>query len=112
MAIKWKITKTEYYNDSDKGIRHVGWQCTNSEVVGSGDSAVTHIGTVSGIESYTPNPSADSYVAFDDLTEATLIAWVKATLGSDEVTHVKSKVAEQITKSKTPPTSWGIPWSD
>ena len=110
MAIAWKITNTEYNTDSDKGIVHAAWQCTNSEVVGSGDSSVTHTGTVSGMESYTPDPSAAGYVAYASVTEANVVAWIKATLGSEEVTRVETKVAAQITKSKTPPTAWGVPW--
>ena len=110
MAIAWKITKTEYNTDSDKGIVHAAWQCTNSEVVGSGDSAVTHTGTVSGMESYTPDASAAGYKAYASVTQANVIAWIKATLGSEEVTRVETEVAAQITKSKTPPTAWGVPW--
>ena len=48
MAIAWAITRTEYNNDSDKGIVHAEWECTNSEVV----SGVTHKGLVAGMESY------------------------------------------------------------
>jgi len=110
MAIAWKITNTEYNNDSDKGVVHAAWQCTNSEVVGSGDSAVTHEGIVSGMESYTPDPSAAGYTAYASVTEANVIAWVKATLTDAVVTEVETKVAAQITKSKTPPTAWGVPW--
>ena len=110
MAIAWKITNTEYNTDSDKGVIHAAWQCTNSEVVGSGDSAVTHTGTVAGMESYTPDPSAAGYKAYASVTEANVRAWVKATLGSEKVTEVETKVAAQITKSKTPPTAWGVPW--
>ena len=106
MAIEWSITNTEYNNDSDKGVVHAAWKCTDSETV----SDVVHTGTVSGMESYTPDASAEGYVAYDDLTEADVIAWVKATLGADKVTEVEAKVAAQITKSKTPPTSWGLPW--
>ena len=110
MAIEWTITNTEYNNDSDKGIVHAAWQCTDSEVVGSGDSAVTHTGTVLGMESYTPDASAAGYKAYASVTQANVVAWVKATLGSEKVTEVETKVAAQITKSKTPPTSWGVPW--
>lgn len=110
MAVTWSITNTEYNNDSDKGVVHASWQCTDSEVVGSGDSAVTHTGNVAGMESFTPEPDADGYIAYNDLTEANVIGWVKDLLGSDEVTRVEGKVAAQITKSKTPPTSWGVPW--
>tara|TARA_R110000824_G_C15132818_1_gene669186 strand:- start:62 stop:394 length:333 start_codon:yes stop_codon:yes gene_type:complete len=110
MAVTWNITNTEYNNDSDKGVIHAAWSATDSEVVGSGDSAVTHTGKVEGRESYTPNPSAAGYKAYDSLTEANVRAWVKATLGSEEVTRVENKVAAQITKSKTPPTASGVPW--
>jgi len=106
MAIAWKITKTEYNTNSDKGIVHAAWECTNSEVV----SGVTHTGTVSGMESYTPDASAAGYTAYASVTEANVIAWVKATLTDAVVTEVETKVAAQITKSKTPPTVWGVPW--
>ena len=110
MAVTWSITNTEYNNDSNKGVVHAAWQCPDSEVVCYGDSAVTHTGTVSGMESYTPDSSAGGYVAYDSLTEANVVAWTKAKLGDTEVTRVETKVAAQITKSKTPPTGWGVPW--
>ena len=113
MAITWSISNTEYNNDSDKGVIKASWFCSDSETVGSGDSAVTHIGKVSGTESYTPDASADGYIAYASLTEANVIAWVKATLdadGADGVARAETKVAAQITKSKTPPTTWAVPW--
>ena len=101
MAVTWNITNLEYTNDSDKGVVHAAWSATDSEVVGE----VTHTGTVSGMESYTPDASAEGYTAYDSLTEANVVGWVKETLGSEEVTRVEGKVADQITKSKTPPTA-------
>ena len=63
-----------------------------------------------GMESYTPDASDAGYTAYDSLTEANVVAWTKAKLGDTEVTRVETKVAAQITKSKTPPTAWGVPW--
>ncbi len=102
MAVTWTITNMEYTNDSDKGVVHAAWSASDSD----GD----HTGTVSGMESYTPDSSAEGYVAWDSLDESTVVGWVKETLGSDECTRVEDKVADQITKSKTPPTSWGKPF--
>ena len=102
MAVTWTITNMEYTNDSDKGVVHAAWSASETD----GD----HTGTVSGMESYTPDASAEGYVAWDSLDESTVVGWVKETLGSDECTRVESKVADQITKSKTPPTSWGKPF--
>jgi len=110
MAVTWNITNVEYNTDSDKGVVHAAWSASDSEVVGSGDSAVTHTGTVSGMESYTPDASAAGYKAYASLTEANIRAWIKATLGSSEVTAVEGKVAAQIIKNKTPPTAWGLPF--
>ena len=102
MAVNWTITNMEYTNDSDKGVVHAAWSASDSD----GD----HTGTVSGMESYTPDSSAEGYVAWDSLDESTVVGWVKQTLGADECTRVEGKVADQITKSKTPPTSWGKPF--
>ncbi len=102
MAVTWTITNLEYTNDSDKGVVHAAWSASETD----GD----HTGTVSGMESYTPDASAEGYVAWDSLDEATVVGWVKETLGADECTRVEGKVADQITKSKTPPTSWGKPF--
>jgi len=102
MAVTWTITNMEYTNDSDKGVVHAAWSASETD----GD----HTGTVSGMESYTPDASAEGYVAWDSLDESTVVGWVKETLGSDECTRVEGKVADQITKSKTPPTSWGKPF--
>ena len=102
MAITWTITNMEYTNDSDKGVVHEAWSASETD----GD----HTGTVSGMESYTPDASAEGYVAWDSLDESTVVGWVKETLGADECTRVEGKVADQITKSKTPPTSWGKPF--
>ncbi len=102
MAVTWTITNMEYTNDSDKGVVHVAWSASETD----GD----HTGTVSGMESYTPDSSAEGYVAWDSLDESTVVGWVKETLGADECTRVEGKVADQITKSKTPPTSWGKPF--
>ena len=102
MAVTWTITNMEYTNDSNKGVVHAAWSASETD----GD----HTGTVSGMESYTPDASAEGYVAWDSLDESTVVGWVKETLGADECTRVEGKVADQITKSKTPPTSWGKPF--
>jgi len=102
MAVTWTITNMEYTNDSDKGVVHAAWSASETD----GD----HTGTVSGMESYTPDSSASGYIAFDSLTNAKVASWVKATLGADEVTRVGEKIAAQIAESKTPSTAWGKPF--
>ena len=102
MAVVWSVTNLEYTNDSDKGVVHAAWSATDTD----GD----YTGTVSGMESYTPDPSDSGFVAYDDLDEATVVAWVKSTLGSDEVSAVEAKATAKLTEAKTPSTAWGLAW--
>ena len=102
MAVVWSVTNLEYANDSDKGVVHAAWSATDTD----GD----YSGTVSGMESYTPDPSDSGFVAYDDLDEATVVAWVKSTLGSDEVSAVEAKATAKLTEAKTPSTAWGLAW--
>ena len=102
MAVVWSITNLEYTNNSDKGVVHAAWSATDTD----GD----YSGTVSGMESYTPDPSDSGFVAYDDLDEATVVAWVKSTLGSDEVSAVEAKATAKLTEAKTPSTAWGLAW--
>ena len=62
MAVTWTITNMEYTNDSDKGVVHAAWSASETD----GD----HTGTVSGMESYTPDSSAEGYVNWDLLDQA------------------------------------------
>ena len=102
MAVVWSVTNLEYTNDSDKGVVHAAWSATDTD----GD----YSGTVAGMESYTPDPSDSGFVAYDDLDEATVVAWVKSTLGSDEVSAVEAKATAKLTEAKTPSTAWGLAW--
>ena len=48
-------------------------------------------------------------IPYKDLTEATVIGWVKAKLGS-EVATIEKAIDENITLQKTPTHGVGTPW--
>ena len=48
--------------------------------------------------------------AYASVTKDNAIAWAKAAIGSDEVTAIETRIAAQITESKTPTTTSGVPW--
>lgn len=78
--------------------------------MGSGDSAVVHSGSNYGSCGFAPDHTASGFTPYADVTEANAIAWVKASMGADEVTRVETSVAAQITESKTPTSASGVPW--
>ena len=108
MAVLWKIVNTDYAVTGAKGtnqIKTIHWECVDSETV----DGVTHNGRMYGSIGC-PDPSG-SFIEYAKVTEANCITWAKALLGSDVVTRMETAVANQITKSKTPTTGSGQPWS-
>ena len=51
----------------------------------------------------------ETLIPYKDLTEATVIGWVKAKLGS-EVATIETAIEENITLQKTPTHGVGKPW--
>ena len=109
MAVTWTVIQTERETTND-GITACHWSATDSETVGSGDSAVLHYGSSYGSCGFTPDHTAEGFTAFASVTEANAIAWVKVSMGADQVAAVEAGIAAQITESKTPTNASGVPW--
>ena len=53
---------------------------------------------------------SSSFTAYKDITKNNAIAWVKAVLGSDQVTSIEKRITDQISESKNPTITSGTPW--
>ena len=56
----------------------------------------------------------ETLVAFKDLTEETVIGWVKAKItadNADAVKNIEAAITAAITEQKTPTKGQGLPWS-
>tara|TARA_Y100000401_G_scaffold83607_1_gene68899 strand:- start:639 stop:977 length:339 start_codon:yes stop_codon:yes gene_type:complete len=112
MAVTWNVVSldaTKTVNSLSNVVTTVHWAANDSETVGSGDSAVVHSGSSYGSVGLSEADSK-SFTAYAEITKDNAIAWVKAALGSDEVTAIETAIAAQITESKTPTTTSGVPW--
>ena len=103
MAIEynWTIGQLEYNNDSDQGVVVAHWRCTGVD----GDYNATAYST----QSFTPDPSADGYVAYADLTEATVLGWVQNAV---DQAATEASIAAKIESQKNPATLSGMPWAN
>jgi len=108
MAVVWKVISTER-ETTNNGITAAHWTALDSEDVGT-DPVVTHSGSSYGSCSFTPDHTSSDFIAYESLTEADVVAWVKAILGSDMVTETEAEVAAQIADSKAPAVAHGVPW--
>ena len=104
MAITWDIASldaTKTVGSLSDVVTVVHW--TALDVDGE------HKGYAYGSVGLAPANSS-SFTAYADITKDIAIAWAKAALGSDEVTAIETGIAKQITESKSPTVSSGVPW--
>lgn len=52
-----------------------------------------------------------NYVPYEQLTEAAVIEWVKASLGAEGVAAIDAALAANIADQKAPKTATGTPWN-
>jgi hypothetical protein len=105
MAVTWTIATLER-NTSDDGVIIAHWRANDSEVVGD----ITHSGSSYGTCGFTPDPTADGFTPYADITEAQAIGWVKDSMGEDAVTALEASIAAQIEASKEHVSVAGVPW--
>jgi hypothetical protein len=94
----WTISTLER-NTSDGGVTVAHWRVTEED----GDYSASSYGTVG----FTPDASAEGFVAYDSLDEATVLGWVQAEVDQDAI---EASLTSNIAEQKTPVTSTGTPW--
>jgi hypothetical protein len=73
------------------------------ETVGEETYSASSYGTCG----FTPDPSSEGYIAYDDLTEADVIGWCQGEL---DVEAIESGLTASIEEQKNPTTADGVPW--
>ena len=104
----YSISQTDFVLSEDgltNVINNLHWRCNASETNGGKDYAAGSYGT-QGLAA--PDPS--SFTAYDSLTEADCIAWLKAAMGDDAVTALEAGLQAQIDLEITRTNGTGTPW--
>ena len=104
MAVTWDVVSldaTKTVGSLSDVVTTVHWTASDAD----GDHTGSSYGSV-GLAA----ADSGSFTAYADITKANAIAWAKAALGSDEVTAIETRIANQITESKTPTVTSGVPW--
>jgi len=105
MAVTWNVVSL----DAIKTLGSLSDVVTTVHWTAS-DADGNHTGSAYGSVGLAEADSG-SFTAYKDITKDNAIAWAKAAIGSDEVTRIETSIAAQITESKTPTTTTGVPWS-
>ena len=101
-TFNWSIANTERYLDTG-GVFVVHWRVTAEETVGEDTFTASAYGTVG----FTPDPDDPSFVAYDSLTEADVLAWVHAEVDQDAT---EAALTANIEAQKNPVSADGMPW--
>ena len=105
MAVTWDVVSlnaTKTVGSLSDVVTSVHWTASDAD----GDHTGSSYGSVGLAEA-----DSGSFTAYADITKDNAIAWAKAALGADKVTKIETSIASQITESKTPTKSTGVPWS-
>ena len=105
MAVTWNVVAlnaTKTVGSLSDVVTTVHWTASDAD----GDHAGSSYGAVGLAEA-----DSGSFTAYKDITKDNAVAWAKAALGADQVTAIEAGIAAQITESKTPTTTTGVPWS-
>ena len=104
MAVTWDIAAldaTKTVGSLSNVVTTVHWTASDAD----GDHTGYSYGSVGLAEA-----DSGSFTAYADITKENAIAWAKAALGSDHVTATETSIASQITESKSPTVTSGVPW--
>jgi hypothetical protein len=93
--VTWKVEQMDR-QASDGLVTTVHWRATEQD----GDDVASAYGSV-GLE------RGDSFIEYDSLTEAQVVAWIKEKVKADTI---EANLAAEIAAKKTPVTLTGTPW--
>ena len=82
----------------DGGVVVCHWTATKVD----GDFTASTYGT----KSFTPDPSAEGYTAFEDLTQEIVVGWFT----DEEVAQIESVLDADLAAQKEPQVISGLPW--
>jgi len=104
MSLNWTVSAMDY-NVSQDGhtnvVTVVHWRVSKTV----GEHSAESYGSV-GLEA-----PGDSFIAWENVTEANVLAWTQAALGEEQVAALEASLNAQIAEQATPTTGTGLPWS-
>ena len=100
--MNWTIAQLER-NTADGGVTVAHWKVSAEETVGD----VTYSASAYGTCGFSPDASADGFVAYADLTEADVLAWVWDSVDKDAT---EAALVAKIEADKNPVSTTGVPW--
>ena len=110
MAVTWDIK--EIRTDVDQGITYIHYCAWDEEVVGEDLAVQVYPGYYDAFVEFNPDPSAEGYTPFLQLSKEQVLGWVKSSIGDTMVTTIENAVATQITRAKGSTQRQEMTWTE
>lgn len=110
MAVTWDIK--EIRTDLDQGITYVHYCAWDEEVIGEGLEVQIYPGYYDAFVEFDPDPNAEGYTPFQQLSKEQVLGWVKSSIGDTMVTTIENAIATQITRAKGSSQRQEMPWTE
>ena len=92
-------------------IANLNRETADGYVFGGGYTVKANDGTYeSGAYGNIEFERPETLVPFADLTEATVVGWIKDKLGADKVANIEATLQAQLDEQKAPTKASGVPW--
>lgn len=104
--MEFKIVQLERQLPSG-GITTAHWTVSKTDSTNA-DEVITV--SSYGAQGFQPDPQAQGFIAFAQVTEAQVIGWIQAAMGEEGVASLEANLDAQIAQIKTPSTATGMPW--
>lgn len=98
ITYNWTISTCEH-EVATGGVTAAHWRVAAAD----GEYAASAYGVVG----FSPDPTAEDFKPYDELTEADVLAWVWGQVDKDTT---EASLASQIEAQKNPVTATGTPW--
>jgi len=105
-TFNWTIATLEYDlqpSEMDGAVIVAHWRCNAEQVDGENTYTASSYGTCG----FSPDPSAEGYVPYADLTQEIVLGWVYDSVDKDAT---ESSLTQKIEADKNPVTTTGTPW--
>jgi len=92
-------------------IANLNRETADGYVFGGGYTVKANDGTYeSGAYGNIEFERPDTLVPFADLTEDTVVGWIKDKIGADKVANIEATLQAQLDEQKAPTKASGVPW--
>lgn len=109
----WSVTAMDVYPQAagqNNVVFNLHWECNGNDGTGTANTPSANTGRVYNTQQVTYK-EGDSFTAYSDLTQNTVITWVQSALGESGVEAVHSSIDTQIANKQNPPViTPALPW--